>query len=33
MLAIMKEELEVAMSLTGQSDVRTLDSDLALTRP
>ena len=33
MLAIMKEELEVAMSLTGQSDVRALDSDLALTRP
>jgi len=32
-LAIMKEELEVAMALTGQSDVRTLDSDLALTRP
>jgi L-lactate dehydrogenase (cytochrome) len=33
MLAIMKEELEVAMALTGQSDVRALDSDLALTRP
>lgn len=33
MLAIIKEELEVAMSLTGQSDVRSLDKDLALTRP
>ena len=33
MLAIIKEELEVAMALTGQSDVRALDSDLALTRP
>lgn len=33
MLAILKEELEVAMALTGQSDVRVLDSDLALTRP
>jgi len=33
LLAILKEELEVAMSLTGQSDVRKLDSDLALTRP
>jgi L-lactate dehydrogenase (cytochrome) len=33
MLAIIKEELEVAMALTGQSDVRTLDGDLALTRP
>ncbi|MEO8300547.1 MAG: L-lactate dehydrogenase [Rhizomicrobium sp.] len=32
-LAIMKEELEVAMALTGQSDVRALDSDLAITRP
>jgi len=30
MLAIMKEELEVAMALTGQSDVRALDSDLAI---
>ena len=33
MLAILKEELEVAMALTGQSDVRALDSDLALTHP
>ena len=33
MLAIVKEELEVAMALTGQNDVRKLDSDLALTRP
>jgi L-lactate dehydrogenase (cytochrome) len=33
MLAILKEELEVAMALTGQSDVRALDSDLALTSP
>lgn len=29
MLAIIKEELEVAMALTGQNDVRALDSDLA----
>lgn len=33
MLAIIKEELEVAMALTGQSDVRALDNDLALTAP
>jgi L-lactate dehydrogenase (cytochrome) len=33
MLAIMKEELEIAMALTGQSDARALDSDLALTGP
>ena len=33
MLAIVKEELEVAMALTGQSDVRALDSDLAIARP
>lgn len=33
MLTILREELEVAMALTGQSDVRALDSDLALTRP
>jgi L-lactate dehydrogenase (cytochrome) len=33
MLAIVKEELEVAMALTGQSDVRALDSDLAISRP
>ena len=33
MLAIVKEELEVAMALTGQNDVRKLDSDLALTQP
>jgi L-lactate dehydrogenase (cytochrome) len=30
MLAIVREELEVAMALTGQSDVRALDSDLAI---
>jgi len=30
MLAIIKEELEVAMALTGQSDVRALDSDLVI---
>jgi L-lactate dehydrogenase (cytochrome) len=33
MLAILKEELQVAMALTGQNDVRALDSDLALTHP
>ena len=33
MLAILKEELEVAMALTGQSDVRALDSDLAINWP
>ena len=33
LLAIVREELEVAMALTGQSDVRALDSDLAITRP
>lgn len=33
MLAIVKEELEVAMALTGQSDVRALDSDLVLNHP
>jgi L-lactate dehydrogenase (cytochrome) len=33
MLAIIKEELEVAMALTGQNDVRALDSDLALSHP
>ncbi len=33
MLAILKEELEVAMALTGQSDVRSLDRDLAVTWP
>lgn len=33
MLAILKEELEVAMALTGQNDVRALDSDLALPHP
>ncbi len=33
MLAILKEELEVAMALTGQSDVRSLDSDLAIHSP
>ena len=33
MLAIIKEELEVAMALTGQSDVRSLDKDLASVRP
>ncbi len=32
-LAIIKEELEVAMALTGQNDVRALDKDLALTSP
>ncbi|HEX4634550.1 MAG TPA: L-lactate dehydrogenase [Rhizomicrobium sp.] len=32
MLAIIKEELEVAMALTGQRDVRSLDKDLALTQ-
>lgn len=31
MLAIVKEELEVAMALTGQNDVGTLDSDLVIT--
>ena len=31
--ALIAEELEVAMALTGQSDVRALDSDLALGRP
>ena len=31
MLAIIKEELEVAMALTGQNDVRALDSDLVVT--
>jgi len=30
MLGIIREELEVAMALTGQSDVRALDSDLAI---
>ncbi|HUE66125.1 MAG TPA: L-lactate dehydrogenase [Rhizomicrobium sp.] len=30
MLAIVREELEVAMALTGQKDVRALDSDLAI---
>jgi len=30
MLGIVKEELEVAMALTGQSDVRALDGDLAI---
>ncbi|HET7083419.1 MAG TPA: L-lactate dehydrogenase [Rhizomicrobium sp.] len=30
MLGIIKEELEVAMALTGQSDVRALDSDLVV---
>ena len=30
LLGIIKEELEVAMALTGQSDVRALDSDLAI---
>jgi len=30
MLGIVKEELEVAMALTGQSDVRALDHDLAI---
>jgi L-lactate dehydrogenase (cytochrome) len=33
MLAIVREELEVAMALTGQKDVRALDKDLAITRP
>jgi L-lactate dehydrogenase (cytochrome) len=33
MLAILKEELEVAMALTGQSDVRSLDKDLAVHSP
>lgn len=33
MLAILKEELEVAMALTGQSDVRSLDKDLAVNWP
>lgn len=33
MLTILKEELEVAMALTGQSDVRALDRDLALNWP
>jgi len=33
LLSILKEELEVAMALTGQNDVRSLDSDLALTQP
>ncbi|MBW8708722.1 MAG: L-lactate dehydrogenase [Alphaproteobacteria bacterium] len=33
MLGIVREELEVAMALTGQNDVRKLDSDLALTQP
>jgi L-lactate dehydrogenase (cytochrome) len=33
MLAIVREELEVAMALTGQNDVRKLDADLALTKP
>ena len=33
MLAIVKEELEVAMALTGQNDVRALDGDLAIARP
>jgi L-lactate dehydrogenase (cytochrome) len=32
MLAIVKEELEVAMALTGQKDVRTLDGDLVIGR-
>jgi L-lactate dehydrogenase (cytochrome) len=31
MLAIIKEELEVAMALTGQIDVRALDADLVVT--
>ena len=31
MLAIIKEELEVAMALTGQNDVRALDRDLVVT--
>ncbi len=33
MLAILKEELEVAMALTGQNDVRSLDRDLAVNWP
>jgi L-lactate dehydrogenase (cytochrome) len=33
MLAIIREELEVAMALTGQNDVRALDSDLVISRP
>jgi len=33
MFAIIKEELEVAMALTGQNDVRSLDKDLATVRP
>ncbi len=33
MLANFKEELEVAMALTGQNDVRALDSDLVISRP
>jgi len=33
LLAIVREELEVAMALTGQRDVRALDKDLALTHP
>src|ERR1700761_9714210 len=33
MLAIIREELEVAMALSGQNDVRALDSDLAISRP
>jgi len=33
MFAIIKEELEVAMALTGQSDVRSLDKDLASVQP
>lgn len=33
MLGIIKEELEVAMALTGQKDVRALDSDLAIAGP
>jgi L-lactate dehydrogenase (cytochrome) len=32
MLAIVKEELDVAMALTGQSDVRALDKDLVINR-
>ena len=32
MLAIVKEELEVALALTGQSDVRALDKDLVIDR-
>lgn len=33
MLANFKEELDVAMALTGQNDVRALDSDLVISRP